>query len=235
VAVAKLKETVTGDTLCDENRPGDLRQTDADGTGYFLCRDHQPEKRATRTRSTPRSTRCWRKTPPCSSTAIRIPRRFWFPASARSTSRPSVERIKRKFGVEMQLELPKVPYRETIKGKARVQGKHKKQTGGHGQFADSWIEIEPQPRGGGFIFEDKASSAGSIPRQYIPAVEKGVIESCHGQGSSGRIPHGRLSRSPWWTAPSTPWTPRKWPSRSPAPWPSARAPRVQIRCCWSRS
>jgi elongation factor G len=86
------------------------------------------------------------------------------------------DRIKRKFGVEMKLEAPKVPYKETIKGKARVQGKHKKQTGGHGQYADSWIEIEPLPKGGGFVFEDKIIG-GVIPKTYIPAVEKGVIEA----------------------------------------------------------
>jgi elongation factor G len=86
------------------------------------------------------------------------------------------ERIKRKFGVEMLLEAPKVPYRETIKGKARVQGKHKKQTGGHGQYAESWIEIGPLPSGQGFEFEDKIVG-GVIPKTYIPAVEKGVLET----------------------------------------------------------
>ncbi|MCA1765532.1 MAG: elongation factor G, partial [Desulfobulbaceae bacterium] len=74
------------------------------------------------------------------------------------------------------LEAPKVPYKETIKGKARVQGKHKKQTGGHGQYADSWIELSPLPRGGGFEFEDKIVG-GVIPKTYIPAVEKGVLEA----------------------------------------------------------
>ena len=86
------------------------------------------------------------------------------------------EKIKRKFGVEMQLNVPKIPYKETIKGKARVQGKHKKQSGGRGQFADSWIEMEPLPRSGGFVFENKIVG-GVIPRQYIPAVEKGIIEA----------------------------------------------------------
>jgi elongation factor G len=86
------------------------------------------------------------------------------------------DRIKRKFGVEMKLEAPKVPYKETIRGKARVQGKHKKQTGGHGQYADSWIEVEPLPSGQGFQFEDRIVG-GVIPKQYIPAVEKGVIEA----------------------------------------------------------
>jgi len=86
------------------------------------------------------------------------------------------ERIKRKFGVELTLKTPQVPYLETIKGSARVQGKHKKQSGGRGQFADSWIEMEPLTSGGGFEFEDKIVG-GVIPRQYIPAVEKGIIEA----------------------------------------------------------
>jgi elongation factor G len=86
------------------------------------------------------------------------------------------EKIKRKFGVELDLALPKVPYKETIKGKARVQGRHKKQSGGRGQFADTWIEMEPLPAGGGFEFEDKIFG-GAIPKQFIPAVEKGIVEA----------------------------------------------------------
>ena len=67
----------------------------------------------------------------------------------------NIEKMKRKFGVEVNLNTPKVPYKETIKGKTNVQGKYKKQSGGRGQFGDCWIDIEPLPRGGGFKFEDK--------------------------------------------------------------------------------
>ena len=88
----------------------------------------------------------------------------------------AVERLKRKFGVEVTLSVPKVPYKETIKGKTKVQGKYKKQSGGRGQFGDTWLEIEPLPRGGGFEFADKIVG-GVIPRQYIPAVEKGIVEA----------------------------------------------------------
>jgi elongation factor G len=88
-----------------------------------------------------------------------------------------LDKLKRKFNVEAQLNRPKVPYRETIKRKARVQGKHKKQTGGHGQFGDCWIQIEPLPRGKGFEFVD-AIVGGAIPKTYIPAVQKGVVEAC---------------------------------------------------------
>ena len=86
------------------------------------------------------------------------------------------EKLKRKFNVEVQLDTPKVPYKETITKKVRVQGKHKKQTGGHGQYGDCWIQLEPLERGKGFEFVDKIVG-GAIPKQYIPAVEKGVVES----------------------------------------------------------
>lgn len=86
----------------------------------------------------------------------------------------TIAKLKRKFGVEIEMQIPKIPYRETIKGRTKVQGKHKKQTGGRGQFADTWIEIEPQQRGSGFEFADKIVG-GAIPRNYIPAVEKGIV------------------------------------------------------------
>jgi elongation factor G len=87
-----------------------------------------------------------------------------------------VGRLARKFGVHATLVKPKVAYRETLKGKAEGQGKHKKQTGGRGQYGDCWIRVAPLPRGSGFVFDDQIVG-GVIPRQYIPAVEKGVIEA----------------------------------------------------------
>jgi len=87
-----------------------------------------------------------------------------------------VSRLKRRYGVEVELHAPKIPYRETVRGTASVQGRHKKQTGGHGQFGDCWIRIEPLPRGERFQFVNDIFG-GSIPRQFIPAVEKGVVEA----------------------------------------------------------
>ena len=88
----------------------------------------------------------------------------------------SLEKLKRKFGADVIMKTPKVPYKETIKVKVKAQGKYKKQTGGHGQYGDAWLEIEPLPRGSGFEFVVKIVG-GVIPRQYIPAVEKGVIQA----------------------------------------------------------
>jgi len=88
----------------------------------------------------------------------------------------TLEKLKRKFGVSVNLKQPKVPYKETIKGKTRIQGKYKKQSGGKGQYGDTWLEIEPLPKGSGFEFVDRIVG-GVIPRTYIPAVEKGIVEA----------------------------------------------------------
>jgi elongation factor G len=98
----------------------------------------------------------------------------------------TLEKLKRKFGAEVTMKTPKVPYKETIRAKAKAQGKYKKQSGGHGQYGDAWIEIEPLRRGTGFEFVDKIVG-GVVPRQYIPAVEKGVIEAMH-EGSLAGYP-----------------------------------------------
>jgi len=88
----------------------------------------------------------------------------------------TAEKIQRKFNVGMDIATPKVAYRETFKKKIRVQGKHKKQSGGHGQYGDCWIELEPLPKGSGYEFVDKIVG-GVIPRNYIPAVEAGIREA----------------------------------------------------------
>jgi len=88
----------------------------------------------------------------------------------------TVAKLKRRFGVDVNLKPPRIPYRETIKGATEAHGRHKKQTGGHGQFGDCKIRVEPLPRGSDFQFVDDIFG-GSIPRQYIPAVEKGIQDA----------------------------------------------------------
>ena len=90
-----------------------------------------------------------------------------------------VDKVKHQFGVDVVLNTPKVPYLETIKGKTEVRGRYKKQSGGRGQFGDTWIRIEPLPRGEGFEFVNEIVG-GVIPKQYIPAVEKGIYEAMQG-------------------------------------------------------
>jgi elongation factor G len=90
-----------------------------------------------------------------------------------------VSKIKRRYHLDVALQAPKIPYRETIRGTATAQGRHKKQTGGHGQFGDCWIRMEPLDRGAGFQFANEVFG-GSIPRNFIPAVEKGIVETATG-------------------------------------------------------
>ncbi|MBE9485732.1 MAG: elongation factor G [Chloroflexi bacterium] len=88
----------------------------------------------------------------------------------------AVERLRRKYGADVILKEPKVPYRETIRAATKVQGKYKKQSGGRGQFGDVWIEVKPLPRGRGYEFIDNVVG-GVVPRNYIPAVDKGIVEA----------------------------------------------------------
>jgi elongation factor G len=104
----------------------------------------------------------------------------------------TVERLKRKFNVEVELGEPRVPYRETITGSAKAEGKHKKQSGGRGQFGDVWVQFEPLPDGD-FEFVNKIVG-GSVPKGYIPAVEKGIQEAMqHGPLAGYPVIHLRAT------------------------------------------
>src|SRR5205085_12563522 len=98
--------------------------------------------------------------------------------------RPGVGKWKKRHSVEVTLQRPKVPYRETIRQRAVVQGRHTKRSGGRGQFGDCKCVFERLPRGGGFIFEDKIFG-GSVPQQFRPAIEKGIIEAAKSGAIAG--------------------------------------------------
>jgi elongation factor G len=172
VAVAKLKETTTGDTLCDPEAPILFDELDvkAPVMSYAIHAGKGDEEKLfssiTRMLDEDLTLRLTREAQTGEVLISGVGKVHLDVVGAR---------INRKFGVEMELSLPKIPYKETIKGSVTVQGKHKKQSGGRGQFGDCTIEISPT-KGNGFEFEDKIVG-GVIPQQYRPAVEKGIIEA----------------------------------------------------------
>jgi elongation factor G len=173
-AVAKLKDTLTGDTLADKGfnvvyPPVKLAEpsiafaieaksrNDEDRMGNAVHRILEEDQ----------SLRFYRDPQT---------REFLLAGTGQQHVEIVVSRMKKRYGVDVALKAPKIPYRETIRGKADVQGRHKKQTGGHGQFGDCWIKMEPLPRGAKFEFANEIFG-GAIPKNFIPAVEKGIVEA----------------------------------------------------------
>ncbi|WP_020676635.1 elongation factor G [Geopsychrobacter electrodiphilus] len=174
VALPKLKYTATGDTLCDLQAPvlyeplvplkpiisfallpAKKGEEDKIYTGLHKLMEEDPTLRVVRDEET---------------------HEMVLSGMGQVHLEVAVERLKRKYGADVSLKEPKVPYRETIRSNAEVQGKYKKQSGGRGQYGDVWLKVEPLSQGGGFEFVDKVVG-GVVPRNYIPAVEKGVIEA----------------------------------------------------------
>jgi elongation factor G len=173
-AVGKLKETLTGDALADKGSPVVVppvklaepsiafaveakSRNDEDRMGNALHKLLEEDL----------SLRFYRDPQT---------RDFLVAGTGQQHVEIAVSRLKKRYGVDVTLKPPRIPYRETIRGNADVQGRHKKQTGGHGQFGDCWIRMEPLPRGGGFEFANEVFG-GAIPKNYIPAVEKGIQET----------------------------------------------------------
>ncbi|MBI5188770.1 MAG: elongation factor G [Nitrospirae bacterium] len=172
--VAKLKETYTGDTLSEEHHPIVFEKVKfADPIiSYAIA----PKSKGDEEKVSAGLSRILEE-----DSTLRFQRddetkEMLLSGMGQVHLEVTLERLKRKFGVEVVMKTPKIPYRETIKTSTKVQGKYKKQSGGRGQYGDCYIEIEPLPRGGGFEFIDKIVG-GAIPRQYIPAVEKGIVEA----------------------------------------------------------
>lgn len=174
VAVAKLKGTRTGDTLCDEKAPFVLPKPALPPQliSYALA----PKEKGEEDKVFAAMHKLLDE-----DVTLRLSRDgessdILVSGMGQLHIELSVEKARRRYKAEILLKTPKIPYREALRGKAQVQGRHKKQSGGRGQFGDCWIEIEGLPRGTGYVFED-AIVGGSIPRQYIPAVDKGVQEA----------------------------------------------------------
>jgi elongation factor G len=174
VAVAKLKETTTGDTICDESAK--VRFTCTEPLPTLISFALQPKSKGDEDKIFSSLMRILEEDPGLKVERNSETKEILLSGLGQVHIEATVDKLKRKFNVEVLLHTPKVPYRETIKKKVRVQGRHKKQTGGHGQFGDCWIQMEPLPRGEGFEFVD-AIVGGAIPKTYIPAVEKGILEA----------------------------------------------------------
>ncbi len=177
VAVAKLKETVTWDTLCSEKSP--LRLKGLELPAPMISFSLRPKTKGDEEKLGSALQRLMAEDPTISILRNEETNELVISGMGQVHIEVTVDRIKRKFGVEVELDAPKVPYKETIRGTVSVQGRHKKQSGGRGQFGDVWIKLEPLPKGGGFVFENKIVG-GVVPRQYIPAVEKGIQEAMVG-------------------------------------------------------
>jgi len=173
-AVAKLKDTLTGDTLADKSSPivwPPVKIPEPSIAYAVSAKSRQDEDRMSNAIA-----RILEEDPALRFYRDPATQEFLLAGSGQQHVEIVVSRLKKRYGVEVALSAPKIPYRETIRGNADVQGRHKKQTGGHGQFGDCWIRMEPLPRGGKFEFENDVFG-GSIPRNFIPAVEKGIVEA----------------------------------------------------------
>ena len=170
-AVTKLNSVLTGDTLSLRDRPIVLDGLDFPAPVYQ--RAVYPKSKADVDKMTSSLARIVEEDPSISITRDPDTNEMIMGGLGDTHLDITIEKIQRKFGSEMLLEIPRVPYKETINSRARVEYRHKKQTGGHGQFGHVWIEVEPLPRGSGFEFSETIVG-GVVPREYIPSVEKGV-------------------------------------------------------------
>jgi elongation factor G len=177
IAAAKFKDIATGDTLCDEKSP-----ICYPGAAHFspnISFALEPKSKADEDKLPQGLHRMMEEDQTIEMHRDEETRDFILSGMGQQHIEIIVEKLKRKYGAEVVLKAPKVPYKETIRGNASAQGRLKKQTGGRGQFGDTWLKVEPLPPGKGFEFVDQIVG-GAIPRNYIPAVEKGVREAMAG-------------------------------------------------------
>ena len=173
-AVAKLKDTLTGDTLGDKSSP--IRYPKISLPEPAITFAIEPKSRADEDKLGPGLHKLMEEDAMLRFFRDPQTKEFLIAGTGQQHIEVVVSRLKKRYHVEVNLKAPKVPYRETIRGKADVQGRHKKQTGGHGQFGDCKIRMEPLARGGEFEFVNDIFG-GAIPRNFIPAVEKGIRDA----------------------------------------------------------
>lgn len=176
VAVAKLKDTHTGNTLCSEKYPVTIPMAEVPVTVISFA--IKPKNKGEEEKIFVGLKRLMEEDQTLHVTRNEQTKEMLLSGMGQVHLDVIIEKLKRKFGVDVLLETPKIPYKETITADAKVQGKYKKQSGGKGQYGDCWIELHPINRDVEFEFVDKIVG-GAIPRQYIPAVEIGIKEAMH--------------------------------------------------------
>ncbi len=173
-AVAKLRDTLTGDTLGDKGAPITYPKLQLSEPAISFA--IEPKSRGDEDKLSSAIHRMLEEDSLLRFSRDPQTKEFLIAGSGQQHVEVAVSKLKRRFNVEVTLKAPKVPYRETIRAKADAQGRHKKQTGGHGQYGDCKIKVEPLPRGTGFEFVNDIFG-GAIPKNFIPAVEKGIVEA----------------------------------------------------------
>ncbi|MBO0722036.1 MAG: elongation factor G, partial [Blastocatellia bacterium] len=174
IAVTKLKDTATGDTLCDKAKP--IYYPPVKFPEAAINFAIEPKSRADEDKLSGAIHKILDEDQQLHYTRNDETKEFELGGASQQHIETVVSKLKNRYGVEVALHQPKVPYRETIKSRVEVQGRHKKQTGGRGQFGDCKCIFEPLQRGGGFEFVDKIFG-GAIPQQWRPAVEKGIKDA----------------------------------------------------------
>jgi elongation factor G len=183
-AVAKLKDTLTGDTLGDKSAPIQYPRVRLPEPAITFA--IEPKSRADEDKLGPGIHKLMEEDAMLRFFRDAQTQEFLIAGTGQQHIEVIVAKLKKRYHTEVVLKAPKVPYRETIRGKADVQGRHKKQTGGHGQYGDCKIKMEPLPRGGQFEFVNDIFG-GAIPRNYIPAIEKGIKDAA-GRGYLAGFP-----------------------------------------------
>ncbi len=176
VAIAKLKDSLTGDTLCDERAP--IRYAGIQFARPVVSFAIEPKSNADIEKVSLGLHKLIEEDPSLEFVRHMETKEMVLSGLGQLHIDVALEKLHRKYGADVTLHAPKIPYRESVRSVAQAQGKYKKQTGGHGQYGDCWLEAGPLPRGKGFEFENKIVG-GAIPRNFVPAVEKGVIEALH--------------------------------------------------------